>query len=159
MNDGVLQQVGSPGALYEHPVNRFVAGFIGDSPMNFFDAMLQDDGTVLMRGAASRLHLAASARATHPRIVVGIRPEHVELGGDDTSRASISLPVQVLDRECCGDRDVLLVAGEDTRFSVELPAPCQMRAGDRVTARLHADRLHVFDADTGIALRVAAAAC
>ena len=159
MNDGVLQQVGSPGALYEHPVNRFVAGFIGDSPMNFFDAMLQDDGTVLMRGAASSLHLAASARATHPHIVVGIRPEHVELGGDDTSRASISLPVQVLDRECCGDRDVLLVAGEGTRFSVELPAPCLMRAGDRVTARLHADRLHVFDADSGVALRVAEAAC
>jgi multiple sugar transport system ATP-binding protein len=170
MSDGLLQQVGSPKALYEHPVNRFVAGFIGDSPMNFFDAALQDDGTVRIRGASSGLHLAASARATHsaasarathPLIVVGIRPEHVELDGAEAqaeaARPSITMAVEVIDRECCGDRDVLLVQSEAGRFSVELPSPCSMRAGDRITARLHADRLHVFDAETGIALRVAEA--
>lgn len=159
MRDGVLQQVGPPRELYEHPVNRFVAGFIGDSPMNFFEARLLDDGSVRLEGATSSLHLAAAARATHPQIVVGIRPEHVEIGEVDPARPAIVLPVAVLDRECCGDRDVLLVAGEEVRFNVELPAPCRLRAGDRLSARLPADRLHVFDTRTGVALRPEEAAC
>ncbi len=159
MSDGVLQQVGAPRALYEHPVNRFVAGFIGDSPMNFFEATLQSDGTALVAGATSDLRLAPSARPTSGSIVVGIRPEHVEPANTDAVRPAITVQTVVLDRECCGDRDVLWVEGPQARFHIEWPSPCAARVGDRLAVRLPVDRLHAFDAQTGVALPLAGAAC
>jgi multiple sugar transport system ATP-binding protein len=83
---GRLQQVDTPQTLYEHPVNLFVAGFIGSPAMNLLEARLlvNGDGTVVELGS-SRLHVPDEALAARPRlraytgqpIVVGIRPEDI----------------------------------------------------------------------------------
>jgi multiple sugar transport system ATP-binding protein len=81
MNQGVICQVGTPFEVYDTPANRFVAGFIGTPPMNFFDAELSaKDGT-------SEVLLAGGLRLPIPRtvalgpsgasVVFGIRPEHI----------------------------------------------------------------------------------
>jgi ABC-type sugar transport system ATPase subunit len=160
MNHGVLQQVGPPRALYEAPANRFVAGFIGDTPMNFFDAVFDGVGRVSLasaKGGAILLHGVSGAAGTP--LVLGIRPEDVEVGGDDARRA-IEVRGKVLHRECCGDRDVLMVESEGLRFNVERAAPSRVRAGDTLVCSLPADRLHAFDAASGRSLGAReAAAC
>ncbi len=85
MNDGVVQQCGAPLDLYNLPVNRFVAGFMGTPPMNFLDGRLQADGeTVSFTSGAYRLRLTPhAARRVKPHlglpVTLGVRPEHLRL--------------------------------------------------------------------------------
>jgi ABC-type sugar transport system ATPase subunit len=79
MNDGVLEQVGTPEDLYERPANRFVAGFIGSPAMSFFDAAAAgEDGGVRLRGDAVDVHLPGAA-GLPAAVTVGVRPEAARL--------------------------------------------------------------------------------
>ena len=154
MNDGVLQQVGAPRELYEAPANRFVAGFIGESPMNFFDAgQLGAAHDAIVQGLNGMGSLAS--RPLH----VGIRPEHITFARGLADGAALDVPMAVLDRECCGDRDLLRVDSALGRLNIELAAPCGIQPGDRLHGLLPRDRLHVFDAQSGTCLRHGVSAC
>ena len=159
MNEGVLQQVGPPQALYEHPANRFVAGFIGESPMNFFAADLGDAGALRLGGTAAAIQLPPALRGAAGPLTLGVRPEHLEFGDEDPARPGLPLNIEVIDRECCGDRDLLRVDSPVGRLNIERAAPCGLRAGDRLRARVPVDRLHAFDARTGVSLRAEATPC
>ncbi|MEF7616613.1 ABC transporter ATP-binding protein [Aquincola sp. MAHUQ-54] len=162
MNHGVLQQVGSPAALYDTPANLFVAGFIGESPMNFFAAQ-REGGRWLLKDLpgvslpVEKLGLPPGTAAPDS-VTLGIRPEHVLLQPPAEGHA-LTLYGQVLDRECCGDRDVLWVASGNARLHLELPAPAGARAGDEIACHLPLARLHGFDAATGQSLDLRRAAC
>jgi multiple sugar transport system ATP-binding protein len=87
MRKGELQQVDKPQTLYEHPVNLFVAGFIGSPAMNLFDAQLvEDSGATLVEFGGFRLPVPQGLLAQRPRlrsfagrkVVLGIRPEDME---------------------------------------------------------------------------------
>ena len=91
MKDGVVQQVGTPQEVFEHPSNIFVAGFIGVPQMNFFDAELVRMGdayevhvgdAVVVPNAEKQARLLAHNVASQP-ITLGIRPEHVGLVAGD----------------------------------------------------------------------------
>jgi multiple sugar transport system ATP-binding protein len=75
MRSGVLQQVGTPKLLYEHPRNLFVGGFIGSPAMNFLPARLEDGAVKLPFGEAP---IPAGVKAGARDVVVGVRPEHFE---------------------------------------------------------------------------------
>ena len=81
MRGGVVQQIGAPQFLYDHPANLFVAGFIGSPSMNFLPATLADD---TLRNALADLPLTDRVRrlladAGAPReVIIGVRPEHFE---------------------------------------------------------------------------------
>jgi multiple sugar transport system ATP-binding protein len=86
MNEGVIQQVGGPMEVYEHPANRFVAGFIGSPPMNFFNGTLVENGNGLCfqaEGGEPSLKLQTSnskLQLRHyvgKRVVLGLRPESI----------------------------------------------------------------------------------
>ena len=81
MRKGVIQQVGAPQFVYEHPANLFVAGFIGSPAMNFLPAQLEDGALSSVLGEL-RLsdRIRRSLEATHaPRkVIMGLRPEHFE---------------------------------------------------------------------------------
>src|SRR3954464_13558090 len=83
MRAGRIQQVGTPTALYEHPVNLFVAGFIGSPPMNFLPGRLDGDqlrtpiGDLRLAGEMWR-RLEAGDGGGRRGVIVGIRPEHFE---------------------------------------------------------------------------------
>jgi multiple sugar transport system ATP-binding protein len=82
MRQGVLQQVGTPAELYEHPANLFVAGFIGSPAMNFLPARLEDGVVKLPIGEAQ---VPAGVRDAPREVIAGLRPEHFEdarLNGD-----------------------------------------------------------------------------
>src|SRR5699024_5491827 len=98
MRDGWVQQVASPLELYDHPVNRFVAGFIGNPAMNFLRVGVDEDGQQL-RGESYNLDIAQ--RLTDPvqnyrgrEIWAGIRPEHLNAcdnGDSDTITGTVEL--------------------------------------------------------------------
>ncbi|ACY96074.1 sugar ABC transporter ATPase [Thermomonospora curvata] len=81
MRDGVVQQVGPPQDLYDHPRNLFVAGFIGSPPMNFLPAKITPDGLRSPLGTippSDRLRRATSGPNTPDEVILGIRPEAFE---------------------------------------------------------------------------------
>jgi multiple sugar transport system ATP-binding protein len=81
LKNGVIQQIGSPLELYNHPVNRFVAGFIGSPPMNFMTVTLKEDGGRLIadEGGNEIEITGAVAELVKPyvgkEIIFGVRPE------------------------------------------------------------------------------------
>jgi multiple sugar transport system ATP-binding protein len=85
MKDGYIQQVGTPQEVFEHPINVFVAGFIGTPQMNFFDARLEQNGhEYFVTCAGARVELPAALQqqlrdkgVSPQEIVLGIRPEHI----------------------------------------------------------------------------------
>src|SRR5918912_286135 len=82
MRGGVIQQVGSPAYLYDHPINLFVAGFIGSPSMNFLPGRLRGNGTVTTPLGEIQLpgqvRKALDRSRTSGTVIVGIRPEHFE---------------------------------------------------------------------------------
>ena len=91
MNDGFIQQIGTPQEVFDHPANIFVAGFIGSPQMNFFDAKLLRGGegySVSVNGVRFGLPeekqaLLRTRDVPEQEIVLGIRPEHITIGRED----------------------------------------------------------------------------
>jgi multiple sugar transport system ATP-binding protein len=147
MNAGIVQQVGSPLDLYDRPANLFVAGFIGSPAMNMFDGVYRANGSApsieLQGGTRIPLHRSYPV-ADGAVIAVGIRPEHVPVG----SAGEVGIPCKVDLVEPTGLGTILHVRP----FGVTLKAFTLSRdlgANDAVTIRLPAERLHLFDANSG----------
>ncbi|SMF37422.1 sn-glycerol 3-phosphate transport system ATP-binding protein/multiple sugar transport system ATP-binding protein [Tistlia consotensis] len=166
MNDGVLQQVGTPAELYDSPANLFVANFIGEPPMNLLRARVeQRDGSSIVAGEGWLSELdrqsavALGALAGAHALEVGIRPEHlVVLPRDGTGARRIEgrpVPAEVRYLEPRGDSDVLTLALAEggLRLTAEVEGPTGWRSGDAVSVILPARSLHLFDAESGRNLR------
>ena len=157
MNHGVLQQVGGPQDLYQHPANLFVANFIGEPPMNLLPATAVEGGRLCGHGWSITLddrRAGVLASRGGGGLVAGIRPEHVALlPPHEASEARGS----IIYREPRGDADVLTIAIGDGSVEViaETAGPSVWRTGDNVALRMEAARFHVFDEQSGRNLEVA----
>jgi multiple sugar transport system ATP-binding protein len=84
MKDGLIQQVDTPLNIYEHPANKFVAGFIGSPPMNFFDGVLvQESDGMYFKGSDMKVKVEEGQVSKlkaygKDQVVMGIRPEHIQ---------------------------------------------------------------------------------
>ena len=152
LDQGRLQQLGRPQAVYERPANLFVARFLGSPPMNTVSGPLtQEDGAlaVVLPGASMPLPagLAAALRTgSTAEVVIGVRPEHLKLVADGPLPARVSV-VESLGYEhhvvCRLDDGQMVIARVD---GDERPPP----PGEAVHLATDAGRLHVFDAATGL---------
>jgi multiple sugar transport system ATP-binding protein len=179
MNGGVLQQMGTPGEVYNHPKNLFVAGFIGSPAMNFVPCRVSDDGAALLLGDGSsvlcltettRRRLAESMtndrrpttddgapRTAHRALVLGVRPEDIHVSREELPEG---MPAEVYVLEPLGSENIIdlrLTGGSAEGFSVILmksrTAPTfNPRMGDRLWARIDQERMHLFDVETTEAL-------
>ncbi|VFR26890.1 Putrescine transport ATP-binding protein PotA (TC 3.A.1.11.1) [plant metagenome] len=154
MDKGVLQQVDTPAKVYDEPANLFVAGFIGEPPMNVLSARVlreQDDLFVVFHGrlrlpVPASLRVALAAYLEGPPIVVGVRPEHVSLG-QQGAEAPV-LGARLARREPCGDRDVLVADTPLGKVVAEVPGPTDLMPGEQLWLRLDPAHLHFFNAQT-----------
>ncbi|HWW49863.1 MAG TPA: sn-glycerol-3-phosphate ABC transporter ATP-binding protein UgpC [Xanthobacteraceae bacterium] len=144
MNQGVVEQIGTPLELYDLPANRFVAGFIGSPAMNFLEGTLKANGQPFVETEnGSRLPLANAPDASDGRpIVYGVRPEHLELGeGGIEAVVAVVEPTgsetQVIAR--VGTQDIIAVFRDRHHIA----------AGDRIQLRPRATAAHLFDKETG----------
>ncbi|RBI59032.1 sugar ABC transporter ATP-binding protein [halophilic archaeon] len=177
LNDGKLQQVGTPIEAYHRPANRFVAGFIGEPSMNFFETTLEGDTLV---GEHFEYPLSSESRSALEgvkRVTLGVRPEDVEIvpdGSDDPGRSDresdghdFRTVVDVVEpmgnennvylRFATVRDEGLTVEGRATEerrtFVVTLGGMRTVEAGEEVVARIPEEAIHLFDAETGEALR------
>jgi multiple sugar transport system ATP-binding protein len=159
MHDGLIQQVGPPEDLYDHPVNRFVAGFIGTPAMGFITASVsRDDGALQLRREGVRLCFSP-AEASRVALreggaaVAGVRPEAFRLapadGLDDHSSALVGV-VEVVEPLGPETHLVVDVGGEIVTARVGRDAAA--RRGEKVTLAVPPGALHLFDPDSGAAL-------
>jgi multiple sugar transport system ATP-binding protein len=148
---GRVEQADTPVALYERPLNRFVAGFIGSPAMNFVELALQGDGaqTFALWGGA-RLPLPAGVGGTlagHKQVVLGVRPEHLSLGppGDN----ALQLQGRVLDIEFTGAQSQISLSTAAGPLLVSVADRTPLRPGDTAPVAFAPGRLHWFDSLTG----------
>jgi multiple sugar transport system ATP-binding protein len=159
MSEGLLNQVGTPQELYDHPVNRFVAGFIGSPAMNFIDVTVagSGDATTLQAPDASipvPQRLRAVVGAPGRTLVAGFRPDHLEIGEGGAAAATIRGRADVV--EYLGAQELLHVSAAGKDIVAIVSAAHQVQPGDALTLRLPLDKLHVFDTESGLSLDVQA---
>jgi multiple sugar transport system ATP-binding protein len=145
---GRIEQVGAPLALYEHPVNRFVAGFIGSPRMNFIDAVLHSaaaDHAMVTLADGSRLRCAVDARAVAAgqKVTLGVRPEHLAIGtGDNGFEAAVSF----VDRLGSASFVYFDCPGAEMSLTVEHRGATALHSGERATLVVPPERTYLFDA-------------
>jgi multiple sugar transport system ATP-binding protein len=152
MHNGVIQQLAAPGEIYRRPANRFVAGFVGSPAMNFRKGrIVAKNGALAFEAPGLALPLAgyAAAGPLEPgrEIEVGIRPEHIVVGGDVRH---YSVPVEIV--EPMGAETLVWCRLADELLSVRLEGESTVKVGETLALGFLADRLNVFDAATGARL-------
>src|SRR3954465_2248140 len=159
MNFGVLQQVGAPQDLYERPINKFVAGFIGSPAMNFINGTpTPEGGQTGLKTSSVDLPLPESLRGAvqdggSKELTAGIRPEHFEIvdGTAPTGQgATIHAVTDVV--EFLGNEELLHVNVGDHDLVAIVDASRRIRPGDVLDLWVPLDKIHLFDTDEGHAL-------
>jgi multiple sugar transport system ATP-binding protein len=157
MNGGTICQIGTPLEIYDTPATRFVAGFIGSPPMNFFDGEITVDpevGVLLpgdLRLPLDRPDLASSAGR---QVVFGIRPEHISLAESgravsDVAWAAVGKPAKVPAMieviEPLGHRVILTARCPAGAFQMETEIHAGIRAGESADLWFDMNRAYLFD--------------
>ncbi|MQA04875.1 MAG: sn-glycerol-3-phosphate ABC transporter ATP-binding protein UgpC [Streptosporangiales bacterium] len=154
MNHGEIQQVGTPDELYDRPVNRFVAGFIGTPAMGFLEVERDPQASALRSDQVSLAltdEQAAALPADTSSFVAGIRPEHLRLDRDQPDGSTVTGRVSIVEPLGSEQHVVVDVAGQ--LVTARLPREDKVEPEATVTFTVPAGRFHVFDVDTGIAYR------
>src|SRR5579862_3353819 len=150
MSRGLLQQVGAPQELYDHPRNLFVAGFIGSPAMNFAN-VTASDGKVSGDGLSFPIPGRFTGVDGSKTLVAGFRPEHLELG-DAGAAGTIRAKADVV--EYLGNEELLhlTVQGHEGDVVAVVDSAHRVQPGDVIDLKLPLDRLHLFDRESGDAL-------
>ena len=143
MNAGILQQVGTPDDIYDHPANLFVAGFIGSPTMNFVPVTLSD-GTAKAAGFDVKLPKHVGSQ----KGTLGFRPEAVT--DRPSEHASLDMKVDVVER-LGSDQFLYGQVGGDT-ITARVDPRLKVEPGDSVKLGLDTRSLHLFDSETELAL-------
>ena len=150
LNAGRIEQTGAPMDLYHHPVNLFVAGFIGSPKMNFLNAVLmsatpQQAVVKLADGATLQVQADASAATAGDKVTLGFRPEHVGATAEPQGQGFAG---QVRVAEHLGDSTFLYVAvpGADTDLVIRADADNPLQVGATAHLGVPAARCYLFDA-------------
>ena len=99
MRAGVIEQQGAPLDLYDRPVNRFVAGFIGSPAMNFIDGIVTETGDTVRLALPGDPTLSFSGRRpAGEAVTVGLRPEHLNVVSDTATGNTMRLPVSLVEQ-------------------------------------------------------------
>jgi multiple sugar transport system ATP-binding protein len=154
MEGGVLQQFAGQQELKDRPANLFVATFVGEPPMNVFDATLTNtdhvrfaisDGPTLDYSASEIPPSIRNAIGARKTAVVGVRPHSIRLG-NGTNEA------RVVSNQWLGDQSHLALDVSGKLLVAVSHAPVAASAGENLRYSIAASNLHVFDIDSGVAI-------
>jgi multiple sugar transport system ATP-binding protein len=161
LNAGLIQQLGAPQELYDHPANLFVAGFIGSPAMNFFPnaKVVTDNGVKIVLEGIGQVPVpplyADNARsATGKNLTFGVRPSHLEDAAlvqessvDGVANSVLEGTVDVVEN-LGSELQVYLTAGGRNVVATLNPRS-RVREGQKVRLFVDSDQIHLFDTDTG----------
>ena len=143
LNQGVIQQIGTPAEIYERPANLFVADFMGSPPMNLVPATYAQ-GTLHFEGGGS---LPARAGFGADRVIVGIRPEAFTPALGDAH-----LRLKALSVENAGSDTFASFALGGKTITTRLPGKTRIAAGDEVALAVDLESVSYFDPGTELRL-------
>lgn len=154
MKSGVIQQLATPHDIYHRPANIFVAGFIGTPGMNMLEGELERSGdkwTFKMQSSKIALGRYPFERSpSDGRAVLGVRPEHINLGSAGEGRQSFSGPVRIV--EPMGAETVLWTQLGEATITIRTDGDCTLKPGDEVTYHFDVARASLFDARSEVRL-------
>ena len=157
LNNGEVQQIGSPQEVYARPKNRMVASFIGNPPMNILPATYYDERLILFGDRSIELNSGLKQRLRlHPgQIDLGIRPEHIALQNSDLAiDDSNCIVLQVELVEPLGRETLIKVVDPESNSKLNLLASphWQSQPGDRLAVKFDLEQLFIFDSDSGLTI-------
>lgn len=156
MHDGVVEQIGTPLELYDHPRNLFVAQFIGSPAMNVVHGKLRGAGVnaVVEIEDGTRWPVSRDVAATEGLdVTYGVRPEHLSVVQLD-SAGSVATEVVVV--EPTGPETELLVRRGATEITVVSHGRANIKPGDHIGLAVASGFVHLFDQKTGLRIQDAA---
>ena len=154
MKDGLMQQVADPITLYDQPANRFVAGFIGTPPMNFFEGeLVSQNGSLVFKEASFSLALPAEWKSklgsyANKKVTFGLRPEDIGSSAAEQLQGAPRIKAKVEVIEPMGSESyVYLNTGANT-FISRSDAHRVFRVGEQADLAVFISKARVFDTDT-----------
>lgn len=159
MKDGLIQQIDSPLKLYNEPVNKFVAGFIGSPAMNFMPGkILQENGLVFDEGNI-KLNIPdqlGDLLKNHigKNIILGIRPEDMyfsRFAPDLALKAEGQMEVEVV--EPMGNEIILYLTTQTNTIVARVSTRQEPEVGEKVGILFDMSKVHFFDSDTELAIK------
>jgi sn-glycerol 3-phosphate transport system ATP-binding protein len=148
MDDGYVEQIGSPLEVYEKPSTRFVAGFIGSPAMNFLDVQLSADGQSIEIPGDVRIRTDDGGLPEYggKEVILGIRPEHFELAEETEGLMHLRVDhVELLGADT-------LVHGhfreDKTLLTLRLPDIYNFKKGTKLSLTVSPQKMHLFDKET-----------
>lgn len=156
MNSGKLQQVGSPDELYSHPVNEFVAGFIGEPPMNILESKIIEENNKLCLVINDSLRIKLSEKKTQilreakfiPEVLIGVRPSDVIVSKE---KFHDSIETKIFLIEPRGDDTVLTTKLGEHFFRIVVNGNFKAEEESIIWMKMEEERIHVFDKNNGLA--------
>ena len=151
MKDGVVQQVGKPMDLYDHPVNKFVAGFIGSPQMNFFDVTIEGNNVIFADGKQITLpeNIISKLGGKTSGLILGIRgedikldPQNLEIYGDEKQSAVVE------NTEVMGNENNLYFTFGGATAVARVSKYEISQIGDEIEFVFMPSKLHFFDKET-----------
>lgn len=162
LNGGLIQQLGTPQELYDHPANIFVAGFIGSPSMNFFPGakVVGEDGNtkIVLEGVGQvtvpTLYVERARAAAGKNLTFGIRPSHLEdatlIRAEGNVDSAIEGSVDVVEN-LGSELQVYLTAGGKS-MTATLDPRSRAVAGNKIRLYVENEHIHLFDTDSGEAV-------
>ncbi len=156
MRDGIIQQIDSPMGLYNNPVNKFVAGFIGSPPMNFMDGRITErNGALLFDEGAIQLAIDPSyhdslAKHKDKEVVFGIRPENISISNGSDHGETVDCLVEVT--EPMGSELYLHLSTGTNSYIARVKMDRDVRVNEKLPMHFNMQKAHFFDKDTETAI-------
>ncbi|MCL5985487.1 MAG: ABC transporter ATP-binding protein [Actinobacteria bacterium] len=158
MNEGQIQQLGTPHEVYFTPANLFVAGFVGSPPMNMFEGIVQEDNNVLILKFADFTYKLSPKTSQILKkegstdIIAGIRPDTFKIASSENNSRNI-LEGTVMVIELLGTRQLVsVVLGEKTTVTMILDSAISLHRGNRYPFMVPETWLYLFDKASGKAV-------
>ncbi len=150
MKDGVIQQLAAPLELYNRPVNKFVAGFLGTPPMNFIQGRIEESGgKILFNEGSAKVEMPAWVRqamtaVSSREVLLGVRPEDITISA---SPGPVRAKVSVV--EPLGDEMIVYVATDYHDLICKAPSHQKVTVDEVVGLTFDVAKAHLFDPETG----------
>lgn len=144
MRDGLVEQIGAPLDLYDHPANVFVAGFIGSPAMNFVRGKLAtvNGETVFVSDKGAVLPVPVGTAVHDEPVIYGIRPEHIEHGGE-------GLPATISVLEPTGSETQIFAHIGGDPINAVVKDRIALRPGETIPLLINRERVHLFERKSG----------
>jgi multiple sugar transport system ATP-binding protein len=153
MKNGVIQQVGTPKEVYEHPKNVFVGSFIGSPPMNFLTGTLLENkmmiGDVSITIPEGKMRVLRELGYSNKNIILGIRPEHLHdtTGFFETSTGAM-IDINIEATELLGAETLVYLRIESQPLIARVHPQSDVQVGQVLTLVMDMNKVHFFDPKT-----------